>query len=78
MGEAGGHVDVCARFNGTLESTLPQSRITVEQGTAIENQGSFILCTQRACNKYIVSLFMLNRKVMIRLETFYRSKDLNY
>ena len=43
VGEADGHLDVCAIFNGILESTLPQSRVTVEQGTAIENQGSFIL-----------------------------------
>ena len=73
VGEADGHLDVCARFNGTLESTLPQSRVTVEQGTAIENQGSFMLYP-KSMNKYIASLFILNRKVMIRLGTFYRSK----
>ena len=43
MGEADGYLDVCARFIGILETTLPQFRVTVEQGTAIENQGSFIL-----------------------------------
>ena len=39
MGEADGQLDISVRLLGLLESTLPQSQIIVEEGTAIQGQG---------------------------------------
>ena len=61
MGEADGHLDVCARFNGILESTLPQSRVTVKQGTAIENQGSFMLYPESMQQAYSLTVHCLGK-----------------